>query len=170
VSKLELIRALYDYNKWANNQVLDAASRLSDDELTRSQGASFDSIEQNMGHIVAAQMNWLERWTTGKNVTPTTEVQKIRGLGALREAFARSHERLREFVASLNDERLDAVLEYRDSRGARDERPLWQLMSHVTNHGTHHRAETAMAMAALGKPVRELDYVYFELERAGSRS
>jgi len=34
------------------------------------------------------------------------------------------------------------------------------------NHGTHHRAEAAMAMAALGKPMRELDYVFFEIERS----
>ncbi len=150
MSKLELIRALYDYNESANNHVLEAASRLSDDEFSRKQGASFESVEGNLGHIVAAQMNWLERWTSGKNLMPTAEVQKIRGLGALRGAFDRSHELLREFVASLNEERLDGVLAYRDSRGKRDERP-------------------AMAMAAMGKPMRELDYVYFEIERDRDR-
>ena len=165
MSKLELIRALYDYNESANNHVLEAASRLSDAEFSRKQGASFESVEGNLGHIVAGQMNWLERWTSGKNLMPTAEVQKIRGLGALRGAFDRSHELLREFVASLNEERLDGVLAYRDSRGKRDERPMWQLMTHVVNHGTHHRAETAMAMAAMGKPMQELDYVYFEIER-----
>ena len=46
------------------------------------------------------------------------------------------------------------------------ERPLGPLMTHVVNHGTHHRAETAMALTALGKPPRQLDYLYFELERA----
>ncbi len=165
MSKLELVRGLYDYNEWANNHVLDAASSLSDDEFSRKQGASFESVEGNLGHIVAAQTNWLERWTAGKNLMPTAEVQKIRGLGALRGAFDRSHERLREFVASLNEDRLDGLLVYRDSDGNRDERPMWQLMTHVVNHGTHHRAETAMAMAAMGKPMRELDYVYFEIER-----
>ncbi len=34
MSKLELIRALYDYNESANNHVLEAASRLSDDEFS----------------------------------------------------------------------------------------------------------------------------------------
>lgn len=170
MGKLDLIRQLYEYNEWANNHLLYAASRLSDDELSGGQGVSFDSLEGNLGHIVAAQMNWLERWKTGKNVTPTTEVQKkIAGLEALQAAFDRSHEALSEYVASLSEEGLDEVLVYRDSSGARNERPLWQLMSHVVNHGTHHRAETAMAMAALGKPMRELDYLYFELERAGAR-
>ena len=149
--------------------MLSAAGGLIDEDFSREQGASFESVEGNLGHIVAAQMNWLERWLTGRNLVSTTDVQQIRGLETMHEAFDQSHIRLREFVESLNDERLDAALEYRDSRGTREERPLWQLMSHVVNHGTHHRAETAMAMAALGKPMRELDYIYFELERAGAR-
>lgn len=61
------------------------------------------------------------------------------------------------------------MLAYRDSAGNSHERVLWQLMAHVANHGTHHRAETAMAMAAMGKPMRELDYVFFEIERDGVR-
>ena len=91
------------------------------------------------------------------------------GCRRFRDAFERSHAELRSFIASLTEERLEQLLAYRDSAGNPYERVMWQLMSHVVNHGTHHRAETAMAMAALGKPMRELDYIYFELERAGAR-
>ena len=166
MSKLELVRGLYAYNDWANGQVLDAASRLTEDEFARKQGASFESVEGNLAHIVGAQIVWLQRWTGGSNPKPVLEFQKMRGLPAIRDAFGRSHEALRAFIGSLTDERLDQVLAYRDSAGNAHERVLWQLMAHVANHGTHHRAETAMAMAALGKPMRELDYVFFEIERS----
>ena len=94
------------------------------------------------------------------------EYQKLRGLPALEKEFERSHDGLRDFVGSLTEKRLHAVLAYRDSGGSQYERVMWQLMTHVANHGTHHRAEIAMAMAALAKPMRELDYVFFEIERA----
>jgi uncharacterized damage-inducible protein DinB len=29
MSKLELVRALYEYNEWANNLVIEAASRMT---------------------------------------------------------------------------------------------------------------------------------------------
>jgi len=93
----------------------------------------------------------------------------MRGLSSIRETFERSHADLRSFLKSLSEERLHEVLSYRDSAGNPYERVMWQLMAHVVNHGTHHRAETAMAMGLLGKPMRELDYLYFELERAGAR-
>ncbi|HEV8574396.1 MAG TPA: DinB family protein [Dehalococcoidia bacterium] len=89
----------------------------------------------------------------------------MRGLAAIREVFDGSHAELREFTAAVTDERLDETLAYRDSAGNPYERVLWQLMTHVANHGTHHRAEAAMAMAALRKPMRELDYTFFEIER-----
>ena len=165
MSKLEMIRSLYDYNEWANNHVLEAASRLSEDELSRKQGASFESVEGNLAHIVGAQVVWLSRWTSGSNPQPVAEFQKMRGLPAVRSMFERSHAGLRAFLESLTEQRLGEVLAYRDSRGNPYERVMWQLMTHVVNHGTHHRAETAMAMAALGKPMRELDYVFFEIER-----
>jgi uncharacterized damage-inducible protein DinB len=167
VSKLELVRGLYDYNEWANNHTLDAAGGLNEEEFSRKQGASFESMEGNLAHIVGAQIIWLQRWTGGANPKSVLEFQKLRGLPSIREEFEKSHAELRSFLASLTDEGLERMLPYRDSAGNPYERVMWQLMSHVVNHGTHHRAETAMAMGVLGKPMRELDYTYFELERAG---
>jgi uncharacterized damage-inducible protein DinB len=169
VSKLELVRGLYEYNEWANDHVLDAAALLSDDEFSRKQGASFESVEGNLAHIVGAQIIWLQRWTGGANPKPVSEFQKMRGIPSIREAFENSHAELRSFLDSLTEEGLERVLAHRDSAGNPYERVMWKLMSHVVNHGTHHRAETAMAMGLLGKPMRELDYTFFELERAGVR-
>ena len=164
MSKLELIRGLYDYNEWANHHVLEAASRLTDEEFAHQQGASFESVEGNLAHIVGAQTFWLQRWSGGSNPKPVLEYQKVRGITAIRESFAGSHADLRDFIGSLTDERLDLALAYRDSVNNPRHRVLWHMMTHVVNHGTHHRAETAMAMAAIGKPMRELDYSFFETE------
>ena len=61
-------------------------------------------------------------------------------------------------------------MHYRDTRGERQEVALWKAMLQIANHGTHHRAETALLLTALGKPPRQLDYVFFELERAGGKA
>jgi uncharacterized damage-inducible protein DinB len=167
MSKLEVIRALYEYNEHANNRVLDVASKLSDDDFSRPQGASFGGIEGNLGHVVGAQMAWLQRWTTGGNTSPTTQLGGIRGLGEMREAYDRSHANLREFLAALTEERLEGVLAYTDSRGGAYERVLWQLMLHVANHGSYHRGETAMALSGMGHNPGDLDYLYFEMGRSG---
>ena len=163
---LEQIHALYEYNEWANGHVLEAASGLSQEELGRELGASFGSVQGNLQHIASAQAVWLARWT-GSQPVPPPQPEEGRVLNAIREAFQASHEGLRSFVESLNEDRPSQVISYVDTQGNPQERPLWQVMLHLANHGTHHRAEAALLLTSLGQPPRQLDYVFFELERAG---
>jgi uncharacterized damage-inducible protein DinB len=166
MSKLELIRALYEYNEHANNRILESVSGLKPEEFSQSHGTSFESIERNLGHVVAAQIAWLQRWQMGANEQSTVQLAKIGGLEELKAAYGRSHADLREFVKGLTEERLDSVLAYRDSRGDAYERVLWQLLLHVANHGSYHRGETAAALTALGHSPGDLDYIYFEMGRS----
>jgi uncharacterized damage-inducible protein DinB len=164
---LEQIQSLYEYNEWANNHVLQAASGLTEEELAREMGASFGSIQGNLVHTVGAQIMWLARWAPPSGPIGMPQLQAGHVMEAIREAYANSHEGLRAFAASLGPEDLDTAVSYVDSRGQRLERPLGQIMLHLANHGTHHRAETAMLLTALGTPLPQLDYLFFEeLERA----
>jgi uncharacterized damage-inducible protein DinB len=163
VSKLELIRHLYAYNEWANGHLMDIASPLDTAQLTGAQGASFESILGNMAHLAAAQVNWLERWQGGVNRQATVVLgNSMTTLADVREAFDHSHQGLREYIGDRTEADVEGVLVYRDSSGAETERALWQLMTHVANHGTYHRGEVAMALSALGRSPGDLDFLYWE--------
>lgn len=85
-------------------------------------------------------------------------------MGTVRASFVASHEGLREFVGELTDERLEAPLDFRDSRSAQYRRPLWQLMMHVANHGTYHRGEIAMMLTGVGHSPGDLGCSFWEYE------
>lgn len=163
MSKLELIGHLYAYNEYANNALLDIACRLDESKLEGAQGASFGGIIGNMSHLAAAQINWLQRWQHGVNeVSGETLQARMKTLDDVRRAFAGSHTALREYVGGINDADLDSTLAFKDSSGAENKRPLWQLMLHVANHATYHRGEVAMALSALGHSPGDLDFIYWE--------
>jgi uncharacterized damage-inducible protein DinB len=166
VSKLELIRDFYDYNEWANRRLLKVAASLGDDNVVYSPGASLAGVVRTMAHVAAAQINWLERWQGGVNRVSTVELTAaMSSVDELRAAFERSNTGLREFIASLTDAGLDRPLAYKDSRGEANERPLWQLMTHVANHGTYHRGEAAAELTALGHSPGDLDFIFWEIAR-----
>jgi uncharacterized damage-inducible protein DinB len=167
VSKLELIRDLYDYNEWANKHLLKVAAGLGDDNVVYSPGRSLAAAVGTMAHVAAAQINWLERWRGGVNRISTVEMAAAMwSLDDVRAGFERSHAGLHEYIASLADADLDRTLAYKDSRGDPNERPLWQLMTHVANHGTYHRGEAAAELTALGHSPGDLDFVFWEIARS----
>lgn len=164
MTALEQLLAFFEYNAWADGHVLDAAGLLSDEERSRELGASFGSVQGNLVHAVGAQGIWWSRWA-GARVPALPKPE----LASIRETYRSSHERLQAFVASLSESDLDRVFTYVDTQGEGQERTLAPTMLHLVNHGTHHRAETALLLTALGKPPRQLDYVFFEIERAGGK-
>src|SRR5438552_18003712 len=56
------IQLLYEYDRWANDRVLQAASTLSAEEFTRDLGGSFRSVRDTLVHIVGSESTWLTYW------------------------------------------------------------------------------------------------------------
>ena len=163
MSKTELIRSLFDYNEWANNAVLDAASRVAEDEITRdlgSGGAGHGSLQGILLHILGSHVSWLMKWTG--EPPHIARVEPGRVMPAICESYATAHERLRAYIGSLTDAALDAETELMDPAPAGGwrtwRRPLWQVMLSTGTHAAQHRGEAALILTALGHSPGETDY------------
>ena len=49
------IQMLYEYDRWANKRVLQAASALSTEQFTRDLGGSICSIRDTLVHIIGGE-------------------------------------------------------------------------------------------------------------------
>ena len=152
-------RAIIAYNWWVNRKILDAASGLSAAELDRDTGATCGSIGANLRHIVAAELGW-HSVLAGIPLQRPEGLRSAAPLSDIREWFQESRQRLDEYAASITDASIDA--EVRAERGGQTySGPAWQVLTHVVNHGTQHRAETGGALAVLGHSPGDLDFIYF---------
>lgn len=152
------LKKLVAYNQWANEKILTAIDGMTAAELARPVDAYIGSLAKNLQHILGAQRVWLARWTDKtppKLDTPITE--------SWPDAYAATHGELRAFVDPLGDGDFDRVVNYKDSRGNPFAVPLSQLVTHVVNHGTAHRAETGMWLERIGRSPGDLDFVYYYL-------
>ena len=53
------IQLLFEYDRWANNSVLQSASALSVEQFTRDLGGSFASARDTLVHIISGEWGWL---------------------------------------------------------------------------------------------------------------
>lgn len=166
MTRMDELRELYAYDRWANRRVLDAASRLSPEELARDLGSSFPSILATLAHVLGAEWIWLERWR-GTSPPGFPESWDLSSLESVRARWAEVEADQRAFVEGLDEPALDRVVAYRDTRGIPYENPLGQLLRHVVNHSTYHRGQIVTLLRQLGAEAVATDYVVYLRERAG---
>ena len=165
---LELLRTLYDYNSWATERILLAADKVSDAQFLAPAHFSWGGLRGTLVHTMSAEWTWRSRWQ-GVSPTAPLRVEDYPTVAALRARWREEETAIRAFVAKLSEPDLARTINYTQMRGGVSAEPLWQLMVHVVNHGTQHRAEAAALVTEYGHSPGDLDFIVFVRERQGTR-
>jgi len=161
------MRVLYDYNAWANRRHLEAASKITTEEFLRPMGSSFGSLRDTLAHIYGAEWIWLERFQ-GRSPEKLPDIAQFQDVPSLREKWLEHEARLLAFVASLSQDDLNCVMEYKTLKFGVYRNPLWQSMQHVVNHGTYHRGQSTTLIRQLNAQPILTDLMHFYRERAAT--
>jgi len=162
---LEQIVELYSYTRWANNRILDATAKLSQDQLTRDLGNSFPSIRGTLLHIIGAEWVWLSRWN-GVSPGALPEWSDLASHDAIRQRFDEIAAQRTVYLERLGPVALNEVIHYRNLKGDPLSGPLWQLLLHVVNHSTYHRGQVVTMLRQIGNSAPSTDLVQFYRERS----
>lgn len=151
------------YTTWATNRLLEAASNLSSEERERDFGTADKSVLGTLVHLFAADRVWLARIHGG----PPDHFSLPRGydLARLSSEWAELFGRWEGWGAALTDDSAEARISYSDSKGIPWVSPVWQIVLHVVNHGTHHRGQVSGFLRAMGRTPPVLDLIAFYRQR-----
>lgn len=145
------LRRLYEYDRWANRNVLDALEEHSGFENT-------DKTLSLMSHILAAEELWYRRIKaqelSGFEVWPIFSLEQLRKMSD--DYFGRWQTLINE-----NETDLDRVIAYHNTSGTAYETMLSDILHHVIIHGQHHRAQIAtwLRMADITPPAT--DFIFY---------
>ena len=142
--QIDEARMLFDYDGWANHQLLAAASLLSPSEFVQDQGASFGSIKGTLVHILDSEWHWLQLWQ-GQPRTRRPQPSDFADAAALAAAFPALEDAQRTYVDGLTDDALRSRCQVNDRHYA-----LAHLIQHMVTHSTYHRGQVASLLRQLG--------------------
>ena len=154
------IKHIYEYNRWANESILDAVSKLTSEQFTKDLQSSHRSVRDTMAHILAAEWIWLERW---KGVSPKAllDPADFPTVEAVRERLNDVETECTGFIERLTDESLEQAVTYTNTKGEKWTYSLGQMMQHVANHSSYHRGQVTTMLRQLGVDARAVDLLVF---------
>jgi uncharacterized damage-inducible protein DinB len=166
-------RALARYNTWMNERLYTLCGTMTDAERRRDRGAFFRSIHGTLNHVLLADRAWLGRCTddpefgtsrdaAGRPIAVRSLDQELYAdFGVLTRERAATDAALEVWVDGLDEARLRAHVRYRTSAGQSCDHPLWQALTHLFNHQTHHRGQVTTLLRQCGRDPGVTDFVAF---------
>ncbi|PYS54030.1 MAG: damage-inducible protein DinB [Acidobacteria bacterium] len=159
------IRRLYAYTEWANRLVLEAAEKLSTEQLIRDVKISHNSILGTLLHMAGAEWIWLERWHGHSPTDPDAwKPWTVEACGNLQQLGANWQpvvEKRRAYLAGLTDADLPGERSFKRLNGETYSMPLVEQMQHVVNHATLHRGQVVGMIRQLGFTPPATDLLFY---------
>ena len=131
ISMITNLLQLLEYNFWANDQFI---IRLEEQPVIP------EKISSLMSHILNAHHIWLARIQSSPQQYGTWD---------LIDSNQWSMFNLQQYHQSTDLVRggnLKHIISYQNSKGERYSNEVWEVIMHIINHSTHHRAQIASAM------------------------
>jgi len=140
---------LFEYDLWANRLMYECICQ---------NGIEDDKIIFWINHIVNAEHVWLERIRTGTSTVSPTRVQSLEACGELMQHLNRQ---ILDMLAVATEESLLEEITYSNTRGMSFRNVVKDILTHVVNHSTHHRAQIAARLREMEIPPPPTDFIFF---------
>jgi len=162
MNAVNLVRRLHQHRDWVNENLLAAASALSDEQLRRPFQIGQGSIWSSLLHLYAAEFVWLEAVLGNENALVQGDLPgripgnqmgecRIASLEELRQKWSDLQVRWQEYLAGLSNESLDTpVFRFSAFLGQRLATRCSDVLLHVCTHAHYTTAQVVNMLRQVG--------------------
>jgi uncharacterized damage-inducible protein DinB len=148
----QVCRGHLAYMKWADDLMLAAVAENAPDNIAVLQ------------HVFLGEEVWLRR-VLGDEAIQLRELTAPADMAGLADAWPGLHRQWLEWAASLQD--WGKIIPHRNLKGDEFRMPAWQIVLHLTNHGSYHRGQVAASLRAAGFTPPSTDLIIYYRTHAG---
>lgn len=154
---LQWLQTFMEYHVDMTQRVWDSMDHITDEQFLAPDAYSQGSIHSLMVHLASTD----RRWLAGLKNQPDVGHLSFEDYSTRERAREISQEIARHLIAYVST-RTDADLNGHTEQVAE---PRWQILLHLINHGTDHRATVLQKLHDLGAPTFPQDFIIWLWER-----
>jgi uncharacterized damage-inducible protein DinB len=152
----------YDYHFAENRKIWESCiARLSLEQFTQHSGYSYGSVREQIVHLMSVDEVWFCELRGAEPSDPLPPVN-FDDRESLRAHWDKVEQAMRNYLADLWD---DLLFDKPIKEPEEDQNLMvWQVLLHVVNHGTDHRAQLLRLLNDLGVKTEAQDYIFYAYE------
>jgi uncharacterized damage-inducible protein DinB len=154
----DAFRHLYGYHFAENRRIWDYVTQLSHEQFTQHSDYSHGSVRDQIVHLMDVDEVWFSEL---RGVEPSEPLSPLSGddRGIIRARWDSVEQMTRGYLAELRDDMLftKPIKEPEEDKDL----TVWQVLLHVVNHGTDHRAQILRLLNDLGVETTSQDYIFY---------
>jgi uncharacterized damage-inducible protein DinB len=154
---VEAIRHFYNYHFAQNRELWDSyIVPLSQEKFTQPIDYSIGSVRNQIVHLISVDNTWFSG-LRGVEIPEWLNPDEFNDRDVIRAHWDKLEQTMRDYLATLTDEKLSE----KPLEGEDENLIAWQVLLHVVNHGTDHRAQMLRILHDLGVKTVSQDYIFY---------
>ena len=154
----DAFRHFYNYHFAENRTVWDRyIVPLSHAAFTQNAAYSHGSLRSQIVHLLEVDEGWFSQ-LRGVDPQPPIDTADFDDRARIRARWDGVEQMMRAYLAVLRD---DMLFTKPFAEGEDKDLLLWQVLLHVCNHGTDHRAQILRLLSDLGARTGPQDYIFY---------
>ncbi|MEK6754473.1 MAG: DinB family protein [Chloroflexota bacterium] len=158
----DAFRHFYNYHFAENRKILEHVSALTFEQFTQKVDYSRGSVREQLVHLIDAEDVWISELRGAQPSEPLPETTDLDDRNAIRALWDTVEQNTRAYLANLEDDFLitTPITDPEEDKNL----IVWQVLLHVVNHATDHRAQLLRALHDLGVDTKSQDYIFYVYE------
>jgi uncharacterized damage-inducible protein DinB len=158
----DAFRHFYNYHFAENRKIWEHVASLTFEQFTQKVDYSRGSVREQLVHLLDAEDMWFSELRGVEPSEPLPETVEADDRDAIRAHWDKVEGNIRAYLANLEDDFLftKPITDPEEDKNL----IVWQVLLHVANHATDHRAQLLRVLHDLGIETKSQDYIFYVYE------
>jgi uncharacterized damage-inducible protein DinB len=152
------LETLFDFGYWVRDRILESAAKLTASEFTVPSALTTRNLRGTLVHTLDVECSWRAR-LRGEPEPPELVVADYPTVKALADHWRRDERAMREWLASLDDEKL--ACDFDEGKTPDTRYPLWYFVLHIHSHSYQQLSDAAVLLTRMRQSPGNIEFLEY---------